>query len=458
MNKTEISRRSFLKLLGVSTGAATIAPILNACSPATPAATTAPTLVATAEPVAAAFDWKKYAGKQVRFIGAGGGNEGFVESVYKEFIDKTGIDFVFENYQQEQGRQKYRTELQAGQGTVETWFTSMINEGPQFAANGWYEPLDSYVSNPDLVAPDFDFNDFLPSVLKGLTLDGKLYALPLNVDFHVVYYRKDLFEEKGIAVPKTLDELEEAAAKLHNPPDLFGIAHRGGKGHCVPMFASAFHNFGADYLDADGNPALDSPEALEAYDWWGRVLRNYGPPGGVEMQMNTETELFASGRVAIIHDSATFFNNAVDPAVSTVHDKVGFASFPAGPKRNTPTIFVNGLPIASTSKNKEAAFYFLQWITSKEIAVRSYLKGLGQTRASTILDEQTKGKLPEDFVEAANFSLGNGDAFWVPRVLRIPETRDVIGNIVVVAIEGGDVKAAAQAANEELKVLVQEAQ
>ena len=452
MTNKQFNRRDFLKFLGIGAGTFAATPLLQACSNGAPeTATVIPT-----QPAPVGFDWKQFSGEDTRFIGAGGGIEDFVESVYPDFVDQTGINFIFENYQQEQGRQKYRTELQAGQGTVDTWLTSMINEGPQFVANGWYEPLDSWVSNSELTSPDFDFGDFLPSVLKGMSLDGVLWALPVNVDFHVVYYRKDIFDEKGVKVPTTLEEMEEAAKVLNNPPEFYGIAQRGSKGHCVTMFASAFHNFGADYLDENGNPTLDSPEALAAYDWWGRVSREYGPPGGSQMDFSTMTELFSSGRTAMIHDSATFMARAIDPEISTVSENVGFTAFPAGPQRNTPTIFVNGFPMASTSKNKEATWYFMQWITSKDTAVRSYLEGLGQTRSSVIKDPKTQGVLPEDFVQAADFSLSNGDAFWVPRVLRIPETRDVIGNVVVVAIEGGDVKAAAEQANEELKVLVDE--
>jgi len=436
-----MNRRNFLKLSGV--GAAGLALGASGLRPSRTVAQDQ-------------FDWRAYEGVPVRFIGAGGGNEAWIEQMSAQFVEETGIDFIFEDYQQEQGRQKYRTELQAGLGTVSSWMTSMVNEGPQFVANGWYEPLDDWV-NSQYTAPDFDFADFLPGVINGLKYDGVLYALPLNVDFHVLYYRKDLFEEAGLTPPATLEEMEEAARILHDPPNIYGIALRGSKGHAVAMFPSALHNFGADYLDENGNPNLTSPEAIAAFEWWGRMAREYGPPGGATMDFSTSTALLNSGRVAMIADSATFVHEALNPELSAVTDLIGFAKWPAGPERDTPTIFVNGLPMSSTSKNKEATWYFQQWMTSKNSSVLSYLAALGQTRASVIEDERTKGALPEDFVEAANFSMVNGDTNWVPRVLRIPEARDVIGNIIVVAIEGGDVKAAAARANDELIPLLEEA-
>ena len=44
---------------------------------------------------------------------------------------------------------------------------------------------------------------FVPSTLKALTVDGKLYGLPYNTNARVLLYRKDLLEEFGLAVPKT---------------------------------------------------------------------------------------------------------------------------------------------------------------------------------------------------------------------------------------------------------------
>lgn len=51
--------------------------------------------------------------------------------------------------------------------------------------------------------------------LAGYSIDGKLYAVPVDTQPEGIYYSKDLFKQAGItATPTTMDELESAVAKL----------------------------------------------------------------------------------------------------------------------------------------------------------------------------------------------------------------------------------------------------
>lgn len=63
----------------------------------------------------------------------------------------------------------------------------------------------------ELNVKDYESYGFLPGSLDNFSMDGKLYGLPRNTDFMVLYYNKGLFEKYGVKVPTTYAEMVEAA-------------------------------------------------------------------------------------------------------------------------------------------------------------------------------------------------------------------------------------------------------
>ena len=52
---------------------------------------------------------------------------------------------------------------------------------------------------------------------------GKHMSVPVNPNIPLLYYRADLYQQKGLKVPTTWDELLANAKALHNPPQMYGI-------------------------------------------------------------------------------------------------------------------------------------------------------------------------------------------------------------------------------------------
>ena len=86
----------------------------------------------------------------------------------------------------------------------------------EFTAAGETTELD------DLMGKDF-LSAFWESGIQAMTVKGKLYGMPYFLDPRGLYYRTDLFEEKGIKAPQTWDEVREAAKAVSNPPSLYGF-------------------------------------------------------------------------------------------------------------------------------------------------------------------------------------------------------------------------------------------
>ena len=55
-------------------------------------------------------------------------------------------------------------------------------------------------------------------------------SVPINPNIPLLYYRADLYEQKGLKVPQTWDELLANAKALHNPPQIYGMVQRGARG------------------------------------------------------------------------------------------------------------------------------------------------------------------------------------------------------------------------------------
>jgi len=158
-------------------------------------------------------------------------------------------------------------------------------------------------------------------------------------------------------------------------------------------------------------------------------------------------------------DFDSLFSVVLDPEKSQVKGKVGFAPFPAGPKANLPSVPVWGIALSRQSKNKEASWFFLQWATTKEQVLKVLLKGVpGARQSAWDHPEFKKADIPLDWVETHVQQMKIGSPNWNPPVVAVSEARDIIGQVIVTAIEGGDVKAAADKANAELEDLIRRTQ
>ncbi len=435
---TKIDRRAFLRGLGI--GAAGLA--AGAFTP----------MISTGSPNK--FSWTMAKGDKTNYIGLKSSPEEFWASLVPEFEKKTGISVKFEAFEQAQARQKIATELTAGMGSLNTFRTTRGQDFAQYGRNGWYEPLDSFINNPDWLAPDFDLKDFFEGSLAACTLNGKIIALPVTNGGQFMFIRKDLLEKKGLEIPKNFQELEEVAKALHDPPNVYGFTCRGQKSAAVSMFAAFLHNFGGDYMGEDGKTAsLDTPDAIAAYKYYGGLLKNYGPPGVINMSHVELLPLFQQGKSAIYCDDLSFRGKFEDPKSSKVVGKVAYAKFPAGPKRNTPTIYVYGMAISSQSNRKLPSWLWIQFLASKEIQVKALKLGISAGRKSAWENPEAIGTAPKDWVETARWTFANGDDEWAPPVISVPEARDIAGSPITIAIEGGDVAEAAKKANKELTAL-----
>jgi multiple sugar transport system substrate-binding protein len=418
--------------------------------------------IVSSDSLAANFDWTKYKGTALRFIMHKMPPTDDVLKMIPDFEKKTGIKVDAEVLPEEQFRQKLLIEFASGKSSVDVFLTLPANDGLKYLESGWYEPLEGYLKDPSKTEQGFDFNDFTKGAQEGAKMKGVLICMPQGISTHLVYFRKDLFDKYDVKVPETLEELEAAAKKLtrdtdgDGKTDVYGWANRGKGRVATSTFSMFLLGFGGRFLDANGNPAINSPEAIKALDYYGRLLREYGPPGSTNFNFYEVNSYFSQGKVAMVTAGVSTYNQFNDPKKSAVVGKIGYSLMPDGPGGRHPFSVVWGFSIYSGSKNKDASWLLIQYLTNKE-AMRVVWKH-GGSRVSTWKDpEVVKSLDPKSLYEIGLESDKVGNPHWNPQATSVTELRDALGNTIVSSILGEDVRKAADKAQAEwVKILEKE--
>jgi multiple sugar transport system substrate-binding protein len=406
---------------------------------------------------AAGFDWKQHAGTTLRVVTLKFPLSEIQQARLADFEQLTGMKVQWEMLPEDMWRQKVKVEHLGGSTDLDVFLSYYGQEGQQFLASGWYTDTAPMMRNPALTNPDFAWDDFIPAVRDGATVDAKIPIIPDRAGaLPILYYRRDLFQQFKLERPKTWQDVWNAAKTIYEGTNkqVFGMVLRGKGAAATSMFAPLLYDFGGKWSDPkSGDIAFNTPEALAAFEWWGNILRDYGPPGSVNNHWAEVTGIFSQGRAAMLYDDITFITVFGDPSKSTVVGKVGYAPTPTGPGsaawRSLPPSApnVNGLAISGLGKQKEAAWLLVQYLSDKITSKRYMLQGGLAPRQSAWVDPDVVKALDPEFLETGRISTEINYPGASPlSIANVSKARDIIGEAIVTAIQGGNTKAALNAA------------
>ncbi len=223
---------------------------------------------------------------------------------------------------------------------------------------------------------------FLPAALESFYyLDG-CYALPDQMSFPVLFYRKDIFNQLGLTVPETWDDLVKLIPLLQrynmeiyldtNPPNFMGAYISMGNSVTVnTVFLSRLYQTGGDIYSEDGTLCLfDTEVANTAFKWWTQFYTQYGFPREIDFITR-----FRLGEVPIgIVDLSTYTRLMV--SAPEIRGDWGIAMVPGTLQadgktiaRDVPCVTGAAMIIRNTVEQKnteEAAWEFLKWWTGSE--------------------------------------------------------------------------------------------
>lgn len=386
------------------------------------------------------FDWRNYEGTTINYYGLNFYYKTQIEQWLDEFYELTGITVNVISLPEDQLYEKLAIELASGSTSVDVFNSSgSCNDGWRYNENGYYFDLNEFVNDPVMTDSDWDPDDFIQSVYEGQIIDGKRVAIPCNAVTWVMYYRKDLLEKAGISVPKTMDELVEAAAIL-NKDGVYGFGGRGKKSQAAQTWSNFLFNYGGSWLK-DGKADFANEAGYSALETYVELMSKYSNPGAGDNDWTDIQAMFAQGQIALMIDSNAWLGVFTDPSTSKVYDKLGVAPVPSANGIEPASVLWSwNFAISSNSKNKGAAWYFIQWATSKEIQKRIQENDFVTSRVSAWNSEKYVQNVNKDWFEATQDSLERAiPMLWAPSVYSA-EINDIVGTAVVDAINGADIK------------------
>ncbi|MET8990078.1 sugar ABC transporter substrate-binding protein [Nonomuraea wenchangensis] len=240
-------------------------------------------------------------------------------------------------------------------------------EVPIWAKNGWIVPLDDYVAKDTA----WDAGDVLQPIKDIVSADGKLYGAPFYGSSSFLFYRKDLAEKAGVEIPEkpTWKQVADAAAKMDDKDGgVSGICLRGlpGWGQNLASLTTVINTFGGRWFDEQWQPQLTSPETTKAVQFYVDLLREHGQPDAAKDGWEGCLQQITQGKTAMWYDDTVFAGSALQQATPEIKDNLAFALAPVEQTDASGWLWSWALGITQSSKNKDAAWKFISWATSKE--------------------------------------------------------------------------------------------
>ena len=295
-------------------------------------------------------------------------------------------------------RQRVTTDIATKGGQFDVMTIGMY-ETPIWGKKGWLQEVKTDAA--------YDVDDLLPAMRNGLSVDGKLYAVPFYGESSMLMYRKDLADKAGITVKDnpTWGEIKELASKIHDPAaGVYGICLRGkpGWGDNMAFLSTLVNTFGGQWFDMSWKPQVDSKPWNDAITFYVDLLKSYGPPGSASNSFNEILALYNEGKCGMWIDATIAASFISDPKQSKVADKVAFAQAPTmvTPK-GANWLWAWSLAIPAGSKKVDAANKFITWATSKD-----YINLVGKETGWGSVPTGTRKSTYEnaEFLKAARFA------------------------------------------------------
>ena len=130
------------------------------------------------------FDWKRFKGETIDVLLAKNPRSEMMQAAEKEFQELTGITVSSEQVPEQQQRQKAMIEFSSGKPTFDVVQISMHVQKRLLKKGNWLTDVKSYIADPTMTAPDWDFADFGKGGLYFAThADGGMDTIPNFVDY-----------------------------------------------------------------------------------------------------------------------------------------------------------------------------------------------------------------------------------------------------------------------------------
>jgi multiple sugar transport system substrate-binding protein len=257
--------------------------------------------------------------------------------------------------------------------------------------------------------PDFDWDDFSKPLVDNVAkVDGQWMGIPFDIPLFTLMYRKDILEKHKIAVPTTYEDFLAAAqliSQAEKGNGIYGTGLQAKSGHYSLEcdWSQAVWGHGGSIFNKNKKFSGNDEQGIAGLKWYQELLK-VSPPNSTASTWDGQFEMMHSGQVALVQSWDEFF-----PGLDADDSKVKGLWEPAKPLtakklrpaseagfNEQPNLGHQGgscISLSKYSKNKEAAWIFMQWGCCKEIMTRcTLLGGFAPMRNSSFADPRVKAK------------------------------------------------------------------
>ncbi|MFK7697684.1 ABC transporter substrate-binding protein [Paenibacillus sp. HJGM_3] len=212
---------------------------------------------------------------------------------------------------------------------------------------------------PFLKKSSMSVDDFTPGLMGHSTFNKKLVSLPLNRSTPILHVNKTMLDEKGLAIPKTWEELKNVANALvikeNGEFKRYGYSMPYDTWYPIAMISQAKGKF---FNDANNSIGFNNGEGVKTFKFLKDLQATgalYYPPA--QDSGNIVNQMFTSGKIGMMFQSTGVIGSLKDSAKF----EYVTAYLPMDQVYATPTGGAN-VALMSGSKNKDAAWEFIRWM------------------------------------------------------------------------------------------------
>lgn len=295
--------------------------------------------------------------------------------------------------------------------------------------------MEMNISNLDQLLGEEYLNGLMEVAIENATVDGQLVYMPWQNNITAMVYRKDLFEEKGIDIPKTWDEFLEAAKLLTEDIDgdgridRYGAAFAGTRNDSAESRFQTFAlTFGSDFITANGDGTYTSGFGTEQFKNAMTSFINLAakeeiaPPGFIETGYSEAYTMIAADQACMFFSASNVLGGIYN-ANPELRGKMGSFPMPTANGVDPVTSFSSvGMTISNTCKNPEVAADFLKYMTSVENTVE-----WNEATCRLPVVKEALDAICENDSAYTGFAESSDSAVIYPAFAGLAELRDICG-------------------------------
>lgn len=243
--------------------------------------------------------------------------------------------------------------------------------------NTWLPMLKKdLVPAPNTILTASDLSDYYPVVQQNVVSNGKIYALPIEIDGLALLYNEDIFKEAGAKPPSDWNTLRKLAFDLTRTNPETKIIERAG----VAMGTTGNVEHWSDILGLlilqnSGHPGSPSETAVQDALTFYTIISTQDKSW--DASQPNSVYAFATGTVAMIIAPSWQVSEikAINPDLH-----FGVAPAPVLPSANYAWASYWAEAVPAASKNPEEAWKFIKYLSTPEVLQKMYA-GASQIRA-----------------------------------------------------------------------------